>query len=337
MPIDSVHAPEVQGVLMARNGKLVLEEYFHGEHRDKLHETRSAAKSMTATIVGAVIQAGAPLEMSTPVYKVMYGGTFPADLDAQKRAMTLEHLMMMRSGYFCDDGNENAPGNEDKMLDQREEGDYYKYTLRLPMDRQPGETSVYCSIDPNLALGVVSSATHESVLVSFDRLLAGPMQIATYAWPLSPAGQPYGGGGAQFLPRDFMKMGQLMLNGGTWQGRRILGNEFVKRASAPLHDFANIQYGYLWWNIEYPYKDRKVRAYFAGGNGGQVVMVIPGVDLVIAMYGGNYADRVGLRIQQDYVPNYILPAVREAGDDKNAPVTQREFVTPYGRPRKPTT
>lgn len=61
------------------------------------------------------------------------------------------------------------------------------------------------------------------------------------------------------------------------------------------------------------------------------------VDLVVAMYGGNYADRVGFRIQQDYVPNYILPAVREAEDDANAPVTQREFVTPYGRRPKPAT
>lgn len=73
MPMESMHAPEVQGLLVARHGKLVLEEYFHGEHRDKLHETRSAAKSLTATIVGAVIQSGAPLEVSTPVYKVMYG------------------------------------------------------------------------------------------------------------------------------------------------------------------------------------------------------------------------------------------------------------------------
>lgn len=223
------------------------------------------------------------------------------------------------------------------MLDQNEEGDYYKYTLRLPMDRQPGEKGVYCSIDPNLALGVVGGATREPVLASFDRLLAGPMQIATYAWPLSPAGQPYGGGGAQFLPRDFMKLGQLMLNGGTWQGRRILSTDYVKRASAPLHDLNNIQYGYLWWNMEYPYKDRTVRAYFAGGNGGQGAMVIPDLDLVIATYGGNYSDRVGLRIQQDYVPSYLLPAVREAGDDKSTPVVQREFVTPYGRRPKPAT
>lgn len=84
-PIDSIHAPETHGVLIARHGKLVLEEYFHGEHRDKLHDTRSAAKSLTATLVGAAIRAGAPLDTSTPVYRVMNGGTFPADLEPRKR------------------------------------------------------------------------------------------------------------------------------------------------------------------------------------------------------------------------------------------------------------
>ena len=147
--------------------------------------------------------------------------------------MTLEHLLMMRSGFFCDDSNPDAPGNEDKMLDQEDEPDYYRYTLRLPLDRDPGAKGVYCSIDPNLALGVLERATGQPVMESFDRLLGGPLKITTYAWPLSPAGQPYGGGGMQFLPRDFMKLGQLMLNGGTWQGRRILSDEFVARASAP--------------------------------------------------------------------------------------------------------
>lgn len=331
MPIDSVATPEVQGILIARHGKLVLEEYFHGEHRDKMHDTRSAAKSLTATIVGAAIQAGAPLELSSPVYEVMNGGSFPADLEPRKRAMTLEHLLTMSSGYFCDDSNPDAPGNEDGMLDQTDEPDYYRYTLRVPMAAPPGEETVYCSVSPNLALGVLSRATGESPMATFDRLLGGPLKIDRYSWLMDPAGHPYGGGSVQFFPRDFMKFGQLMLNGGTWQGRRILSRDFVARASAPLRQLNSIQYGYLWWSINYPYKDRAVRAYFAGGNGGQGVMVVPELDLVIATYGGSYASRVGLHIQQDFAPNYILPVVREPGDDKSAPVVFRDFATPYGR------
>ena len=332
MPIESVHTPEVHGILLARHGKLVLEEYFHGEHRDKLHDTRSAGKSLTATMVGAAIQAGAPLKLSSPVYEVMNGGAFPAGLDLRKRSMTLEHLLMMRAGFYCNDSDPAAPGNEETMLEQTNDPDYYHYSLKVPQSTAPGEESVYCSMMPNLALGMVGRASGEPVMDTFDRLIGQPMQWGRYAWLVDPAGNPYGGGSVQVLPRDYLKLGQLMLNGGTWQGRRILDSDFVARASSPLHGLNMIQYGYLWWSINYPYKDRTVRAFFAGGNGGQGIMVVPELDLVIATYAGNYADRVGLHIQQDYAPNYILPAVREPGDDRNAPVVQQNFHTPYGHP-----
>ena len=244
MPMASTNAPQIHAVLVARHGKLVLEEYFHGEHRDKLHMTRSAAKSMTAVLVGAAIHAGAPLKLSSPVYEVMNGGKFPPDLEPQKRAMTLEHLLTMSSGYFCDDNNDDAPGREDTMWDQTAEPDFYRYTLKVPMATPPGEKAVYCSANPNLALGMVGRATREFPIYSFDRLIAGPMKIAHYAWPLDPAGNPYGGGGAQFLPRDFLKFGQLLLNGGTWEGHRILSRDFVAQATAPLYHLAHIYYGY---------------------------------------------------------------------------------------------
>jgi CubicO group peptidase (beta-lactamase class C family) len=217
------------------------------------------------------------------------------------------------------------------MHEQSDELDYYRFTLRLPLDREPGTKGVYCSIDPNLALGMLSRTTGESVLALQDRLLSEPLQFGTYGWNINRADQPYGGGGVMVLPRDFMKLGQVMLDGGMWHGKRILEADFAKRAGAPLHDLRGIQYGYLWWNIEYPYKDRKLRAYFAGGNGGQLVMVIPDLDLVIATYGGNYGDRVSLVLQQEYVPRYILPAIREAGDDPSAPVPSPDFKTPYGQ------
>ena len=331
MPMDSNNALQVHAVLIARHGKLVLEEYFHGEHRDKPHVTRSASKSVTAVLVGAAMHAGAPLKLSSPVYEVMNAGKLPADLEPQKRAMTLEHLLTMSSGFFCDDNNDDAPGREDTMWDQTEEPDFYRYTLKVPMATPPGENAVYCSASPNLALGMVGRATKEFPIYSFDRLIAGPMKIANYTWPLDPAGNPYGGGGAQFLPRDFLKFGQLMLNGGTWEGHRILSRVFVAQATAPLYHLAHIYYGYNWWSEEFPYKNRTVRAYMALGAGGQIVTVVPELDLVIAFYAGNYSSRIQLDLGHNYVPRYLLPAVREPGDNRNTPVVDREYSSPYGR------
>ena len=311
-PMESTHNLQVDAVLIARHGKLVLEEYFHAEHRDKPHETRSAAKSMTATLVGAAIQAGAPLRLSTPVYQIMNGGSFAANLDPLKRTMTLDHLLSMSSGYYCDDSDEKAPGREDTMWESGER-DFYQFALKLPMATPPGEKAVYCSTNPNLALGVLQRATGESPLYTFDRLIAGPLRIRDYGWGTDPAGNAYGGGGAHFLPRDFMKIGQLMANDGTWEGRRILSKDFVARASSPLYKIGKRGYGLAWWYYDLPYGNRTVRAFAALGNGGQNVFVVPELDLVIAVYASNYGDRVLFMIQDDIVPNQILPAVKESG------------------------
>lgn len=332
MPMDSPHAPQFHGLLIARHGKLVLEEYFHGEHRDKLHNVRSGGKSVTALLVGAAIQAGAPLKLSSPVYEVMNGGSFPADLDPQKRAMTLEHLLTMSAGYFCDDTNDEAPGNEDKIWNNQEaEPDFWRYTMSVPMVTPPGENAVYCSAISNLALGMAGRATGENPLSLFDRLIGSPMKIQRYEWGLDAAGNPYGGGGQNFRLRDYMKLGQLMLNGGTWGGRRILSKDFADRATAHLYHLRNIYYGYLWWCEDLPYKDRTVHSFSARGAGGQTVSVIPELQLVVATYAGGYASRLGMfAASTDPIPRFILPAVREAGDDKNAPVIEREYKSPYG-------
>jgi CubicO group peptidase (beta-lactamase class C family) len=277
------------------------------------------------------MQAGVPLKLSSPVYQVMNGGAFPPDIEPQKRAMTLENLLTMSGGYFCDDTNENAPGNENGMWEQETEPDFYRFLMKVPLATPPGKNAVYCSAMPNLALGMAGRAAHEDPMSLFDRLIGEPMKIRRLEWGLDPAGNPYGGGGSNLLLRDFIKLGQLMLNGGTWEGRRIVSREFAARASAPLYHLRNIDYGYLWWGENYPYKDRTVYAYSARGAGGQTVTVIPQLDLVVATFAGNFSSRKGMfAASTDPIPRIILPATREPGDDKSAPVIERAYVTPYG-------
>jgi CubicO group peptidase (beta-lactamase class C family) len=128
---------------------------------------------------------------------------------------------------------------------------------------------------------------------------------------LQPTGQAYGGGGHIFVPRDFLKMAQLLLNGGAWDGKQILPRDWLHRIAASLRDLTPTQqYAYLWNSVEYSYGDRKVRAFFAGGNGGQIFMAIPDLDLAIGFTGGNYADRVTFTAQRVYIPRYVLPAIR---------------------------
>jgi CubicO group peptidase (beta-lactamase class C family) len=310
MPQEGISTSQVHSVLIARHGKLVLEEYFHGFDRDTPHDTRSASKSWTNVLIGAAMQAGVPIRLDTPVYETMLGAV-PADLDPRKKAMTLEHLLSMTAGFDCDDSGER-PGDEDLMQEQTAEPDWYRYSLNVPMAWNSGDQIVYCSMKPNLAAGMLEKIAGESLPEMFYRLLAKPMRMGKYHLFLQPTGQAYGGGGHHFTTRDFMKLTQLFLNDGEWEGRRIVSPEWARKSGAALRVLSprsGQTYGYLWNSFSYPYRGRKLHAYFPGGNGGQVYIGIPDLDLLIAFTGGNYADPVLFRAQREFVPQDILPAV----------------------------
>jgi acetyl esterase/lipase len=88
------------------------------------------------------------------------------------------------------------------------------------------------------------------------------------------------------------------------------GKAWAEKSVSPLVDLQDRRYGYLWWVTDYPYQGRTVRAFFAGGNGGQVAMGVPELDLTIGFFGGNYGSPVTFLAQRSYVPEHILPAVR---------------------------
>ena len=306
MPMDSLSTVQIHSLLVARHGKLVVEEHFHGSHRDQPHDLRSASKSWTATLIGAAMQAGVPLRLNTPVYRTMLDSV-PADLDPRKRAMTLEHLLTMTAGFNCDP-DDTTSADEDVMEDRGVQ-DWYRYTLDVPLISTPGDKIFYCSTEPNLAGGMLAKVAHESQLSLFERLVARPLRLRNFYLGLRD-GDLYGGGGSRFTPRDFLKLSQLMLNGGRWNGKQIVSAEWARRSTAALRDLTPTQqYGYLWNSMEYSYRSRKVRGFFAGGNGGQISMAIPDLDLVIVFTGGNYNDAATFRAQRNFVPEWLLPVV----------------------------
>lgn len=310
LPMDNLSSHQVHSLLIARHGKLVVEEYFHGHDRDTPHDLRSASKSWTAMLIGAAMQAGVPIRLDTPLYQTMLGSV-PADLDPRKKAINLEHLLTMTAGFDCDDSGDR-PGDEDVFQQQDKEPDWYRYMLSVPMAWNSGDRIVYCSGKPNLAAGMLEKIAGEPLPEMFDRLIGRPLRMSNYHQFLQPTGQAYGGGGHRFTSRDFAKYAQLMLNDGKWEGRQIFSKEWARTSGAPLRVLSprsGQTYGYLWNSVAYDYKGKKLHAYFAGGNGGQISMGIPELDLVIVFTGGNYADPVLFTAQRKYVPEHILPAV----------------------------
>jgi CubicO group peptidase (beta-lactamase class C family) len=302
-------------LLIARHGRLVLEEYFYGYSRERPHDTRSAGKTWSTMLAGVAREQGAKLAPDTLVYPLFDRYRPFAHWDGRKTKLTLRDLMTMTSGFDCDDSNPNSPGQEDRMQSQTQQPDWYKYTLDLPMAAEPGgDKGVYCSADTNLVGGVVRQATGRWLPDLFQQDFAQPLQISEYHLNLMPGGEAYMGGGLYMRPRDLLKLGQLYLNGGVWNGKRVVGKDWLEQSTrrwSNLPDPLGMdhQYGFGWHIYHFKVGGKVYRMFFAGGNGGQQVMVFPELDMVVNFNGGAYGEaQKFFRWQAFLVPQYIIPA-----------------------------
>ncbi len=316
----------IHSLLIARHGKLVFEEYFYGFDRERAHDTRSASKTYGPVLAGIARDHGVKIGPETLVYPLFPRYEPFANWDARKNRLTLRDLMTMTSGLACDDNDDSSPGQEDNMQDQKSQPDWYKYTLDLPMVHDPGgDHAIYCSAGMNLTGGVVKNTTGAWLPEYFEEYLARPLQFHTYHMNLTPTGDAYMGGGLSIRPRDEIKLGQLYLSGGLWNSHRIISNAWVEESTTPHSKFAPMmdididhQYGYGWHISPLKVGDHTYRSFAAGGNGGQIVMVIPELDMVICFNGGSYGEFTKwYRWSLELVPHYIIPAATAAANGKN--------------------
>ncbi len=305
-------APLVQGLLIARHGRLVLEEYFYGFAKERPHDLRSAGKTLASILAGIAIDHGAKFGPHTPVYSLFPEYAPFANPDPRKGRMTVEHLMTMTSGFDCDENaDEPHPGNEDRMQSQTAQPDWYKFMLDLPLAAAPGDRFAYCSGGVNLVGGVIRNTTRAWLPAFFDRSLARPLQMRTYHMNLTPTGEGYLGGGIHMRPRDALKLGELYLRGGVWNGRRIVSKGWVEVSTAPHPMNAHGTDGYDWHLNEIRLGDRVYREYDASGNGGQFVMVVPELDLAVLFTAANYGNfGVWRHFRDELLPQYIIAAIR---------------------------
>ncbi len=305
------HTPYIHSLLIARHGKLVLEKYFYGYDRERVHEMRSASKTFAGVLVGLALAQGAKFNLNTPVYSLFPEYKQIANLDARKRAMTVKDLLTMTSGLACDDDSGDSPGNEDTMQRQHAQPDWYLYTLDLPMARAPGgKQAVYCSAGINLLGGIVRNTTGIPIPEFFYDYFARPLGIRRYYVNLMPTGAAYLGGGIEMRPRDQLKLGQLYLDDGVWDGRRVIASKWVKESLQVHSRFApDHGYGFAWHIIDLESGGETYRLYEAGGNGGQFVLIIPKLDMVVGFTAGNYGDfRTWYKFMTELVPGYVIPA-----------------------------
>jgi CubicO group peptidase (beta-lactamase class C family) len=283
--------PDVHGILVYRAGKLVFEEYFYGYNRDRPHQMRSASKSIESALVGIAIDRGALASENELVTRRLPYASY-ANPDPRKDALTLRDLLTMQSGLACDDWNPASPGNEARVYESE---DWVKFVLDLPMATQPGTHGSYCSGNVKVAGRIVERATGKSLPAFAQENLFAPLGIraSDVRWNYTLSASNAATFAQLYLrPRDMLKFGILFQQQGSWNGSQVISRDWIARSTAEWSTVGDQKYGYFWWHqwvmASTPSGPRRVDMIVATGNGGQKIYLVPSLDLIVVLTGGNY-------------------------------------------------
>lgn len=264
----AAQAIDLHSFLLARNGVVLAEVYFHPYHAQFLHDVRSVAKSIMSLLVGMALDDGHLRSVDTPMLSFFPGRT-TANPDPRKQAITLRHLLSMASGLALSDPDTGAIVNSP---------DWVQFVLDAPMAAAPGEVFNYSTSNAHLLSAIVGVAAGMSALDFARRRLFEPLGIHDFRWMQDPQGNPAGGMGLSLRPRDMLKIGQLVLDGGVWNGERLVSESWLRQST---HAETG-RYGLMWWIGP----GQSPGAYQAAGYGGQLIFVRPAERAVAVFTAG---------------------------------------------------
>jgi CubicO group peptidase (beta-lactamase class C family) len=276
--------PRLYSLLVSRRGEVIFERYYNGRGRDRLANIKSASKSVIAALVGIALDRKLIPDIKTPI--VTYFPELAKDRDVRKRAITVEHLLMMRPGL---EGTSNR--NYGAWVTSR---NWVRHALARPMFAAPGEDMEYSTGNSHLLSAILTQATGKSTWQFANEALARPLGFSLAQWPRDPQGVYFGGNDMLMTPRQMLAFGELYLNGGVVHGQRVLPSRWIdqscegrsrnRRPGNPgpnadgfVDPMRDRQYGYGWWVHEIGGVD----TCFAWGYGGQYVFVFPALDVVV--------------------------------------------------------
>lgn len=285
---------EVYSVLIVRNGYLVAEAYFHPYHQSRKHFIRSCTKSFLSALIGIAIAEGR-LDFDQKVVDFFPDRVIAND-DPRKRAMTVGHLLTMKSGLDWPESSVSYSSEDNILWQMMDSQDWVQFVLDRPMAAEPGATFNYSTGDPQLLAAVLEEATGMSTRKFARTHLFEPLGVSSehWDWQSAPEGVAFGGGGLNITPRAMVKFAYLYLEGGAWNGQQIVPADWVEASVADPH------YGYQWWRLSNG-------GYAALGYGGQRIVVIPDLEMVVVITGEFPGST-----SQYLVDAFIIPAAKSS-------------------------
>ena len=318
------------GVVVIRRGVLVYEQYFFGEdmrgytplgvvphNANTLHNIGSITKGVVALLVGIALDRGWLKDLDAQIVSF-----FPEYADLRtpgKDGITVRHLLSMTSGLDWPERAVSINNPANVVWRGRNAADPYRFVLERSVKATPGTAWNYNSGGVWL-LGLLVRKLSGQLIEEFAKeALFEPLVIRDWEWDRFRNGDPSASGGLRLRPRDLAKLGQLVLDGGVWHGRRIVSSGWIKQMIAQQSPrgwwfgFAR-SHGYLWWQGRSSIDTHEVDWVGAFGLGGQRLYVVPNLNLVVAVTAGLYsASNGGAPVAESLagdttLNSFVLPA-----------------------------
>jgi CubicO group peptidase (beta-lactamase class C family) len=271
----------IHSILIVRGGLVFLDAYFYPYDGSTYHELASVTKSVMTTLIGIAADQD-KLDLDQPMLS-FFPNRAVANRDARKERITVRHLAGMTSGFAVD-----LLDDEKTLVEMRASDDWIQFSLDRPVLAEPGSRFAYDGAAIHLLSAILQQATGMTAQDYARINLFGPLGITDFYWPTDAQGYTRGWGDLSLHPSDAAKLGFLFLHEGQWEGRQVVSREWVSKATAaniPTGRDEDEYYGYGWW-VERP--DEGVSLFRADGRGGQHIVVVPAMDLVLMTTGGGF-------------------------------------------------
>ncbi len=328
--LDQIEEHQIHSILVVKEGKLVFEVYYpgrkfnlgqytgeNGYDMNDLHVLCSATKSVTSALLGIAIDKGVISSVEQRVFDFFPEYTDLLTQEPDKGKMTIKHLLTMTSGLTYDDESLPYTDRNNDMNRFYSSSDPIQFLLARPLFAQPGTVFDYDNCNTNILGQIISKAVGKRIDAFAKEYLFDKLGIERLQWQIVRNNVVLCSGDLHLRPRDMAKFGLLFLNKGEWKGEQVISSNWCDISTAVFlnpndynHEFpwAN-GYGYQWWQKTYFSNSKSYHSYFATGWGGQNIIIIPELNLVIVTTAGYWYEPETIS-PFVIVSDYIIPSVR---------------------------
>ncbi|MEM6415943.1 MAG: serine hydrolase [Pseudomonadota bacterium] len=301
-------------LLIVRNGKLILEEYFFGATPDRLWLQHSVSKSITSLLVGVAVEDGV-FDIDEPInqYFSEYADT-PWMKSTGKAGVTPRHLLTMANILGWGDRNFMSAGSPFLTTFMHPDGFTGGMFQNPVLTTKPDPYFNYSTQITNLLGETLARATKTHLSKYMQEKLLAPLgeERSFFLTESGVEGDPVEAGSTVGIrPIAMAKIGQLMLNRGKWNGKQIISKDWVSQSTTVAAIRPNPStdgYAFSWWHRKYDFNafENPVRMVSANGRAGQFICIFPDLNTVIVTGGLSFEQPA--QTQLDFVEEHLLPA-----------------------------